>query len=114
MNLLKNTLKMFREFCIDGIKADEERCRKLLEKSTAISTALNPYIGYQATSKIVKEALKNNMPIKEVILKHELIEEKDLDKILSPEEMTQPKEPDNGLINGIKSRESYKMFLSRL
>ncbi|MBI2653614.1 aspartate ammonia-lyase [Candidatus Woesearchaeota archaeon] len=114
MKILTSTLKMFREFCIDGIKADEERCQELLLKSTAVSTALNPYIGYQAVSKIVKEALKNNKSIKEVILKYRLIEEEDLNKILSPEEMTQPKEPDKELIFKIKNSGSYKRFVESL
>ena len=114
MKLLTNTLKMFREFCIDGIKADEERCLELLHKSTAISTALNPYLGYQIVSKIVKEALKENKTIKEIILKYNLIGEKDLNKILSPEEMTQPRETDMGLANKIKNSENYKRLLEKL
>lgn len=114
MKLLVNTLKMFREFCIDGIQADEQRCRELLDRSTAISTALNPYIGYQAVSKMVKEALKNNSSIKETILKYRLIEEEDLNRILSPEEMTQPKEPDKEMIFKIKNNENYKRILENL
>ena len=110
MKLLTNTLKMFREFCIDGIVADEKRCAELLHKSTAISTALNPYIGYQFTSKIVKESLRDRKTIKEVIAKYGLIDEGDMCKILSPEQMTQPKEPDKELINKIKNSESYRIF----
>ncbi len=111
MKILTNALKMFRGLCIDGIKADEERCSELLHKSTAIATALNPYLGYSAVSKIVKESLKNNSTIKETILKYKLIEEKDLGKILSPEEMTQPKEADKDLILKIKNNENYRSFL---
>ena len=114
MKILASTLKMFREFCIDGIKSDEARCRELLDKSTAIATALNPYLGYQVVSKIVKEALKNNSTIKETILKYKIIEEKDLDKILSPDEMTQPKEADKELINKIKNSENYRKFLENI
>ena len=114
MKILTSTLKMFREFCIDGIQADEERCKELLDKSTAIATALNPYIGYQVTSKIVKEALKNNTSIKNIVLKYRLIDEEDLNKILSPEEMTQPKEPDKALIFKIKNSEWYKRMLEGL
>ncbi|MBI4143486.1 aspartate ammonia-lyase [Candidatus Woesearchaeota archaeon] len=114
MKILTSTLKMFREFCIDGIQADEERCKELLDKSTAIATALNPYIGYQVVSKIVKEALKNKTSIKNIILKYKLIDEEDLNRILSPEEMTQPKEPDKELIFKIKNSESYKGILEGL
>ena len=88
MKLLTNTLKMFRELCIDGIKADEERCLELLHKSTAIATAMNPYLGYQVVSKIVKESLKENLTIKEIVLKNKLIDEDDLSNILSHKEMT--------------------------
>ena len=114
MKILTNTLKIFREFCIDGIKANEERCLDLLHKSTAIATALNPYLGYQAMSKIVKEALKNNSTIKDVVLKYKLIDEKDLNKLLSPDEMTKPKEADKKLIGKIKNNQYYKKFLEGL
>ena len=114
MKLLTNTLKMFRELCIDGVKANEERCDELLHKSTAIATALNPYLGYQIVSKIVKESLKNDSTIKETVLKYKLIEEKDLNKILSPEEMTQPKEADRKLIEKIKNSPNYKKFLKEV
>ncbi len=114
MKLLTNALKMFRELCIDGIKANEERCEELLHKSTAIATALNPYLGYQVVSKIVKEALKNNSTIKETILKYKLIEENDLNKLLSPEEMTKPKEADRKIIDKIKNGKTYKEFLEGL
>jgi len=111
MKLLTNSLKMFRELCVDGILANEERCLELLNKSTAIATALNPYFGYQAVSKIVKESLKDNSTIKEIILKYNIIGENDLNKILSPEEMTQPKEIDLELVDKIKKSENYKKFL---
>ena len=114
MKLLTNSLKMFREFCIDGIKANEERCLELLHESTAIATALNPYLGYQVVSKIVKESLKENSTIKEMVLKYELIDETDLNKILAPEEMTKPVEIDTGLINKIKNSQSYNLFLKKL
>ena len=114
MKILTNTLKMFMELCINGIEANEKRCNELLMKSTATSTALNPYLGYQAVSKIVKEALKNDESIKTTILRYKLINESDLNKIVSPEEMTQPKEANRELINKIKNNENYKKFLEGL
>ena len=114
MKILTNALKMFRELCVDGIKADEARCRELLEKSTATATALNPYLGYQIVSKIVKEAIRENKSIKEIILKYGLIEENDLNRILSPEEMTKAKSPKNELIGKIKTNICYQQFLNKL
>ena len=114
MKILTNSLKMFREFCINGIEANEERCLELLHKSTAVATALNPYLGYNVVSKIVKETLKNNSTIKETVLKYNLIEEEDLSRILSLEEMTQPREADKELISKIKNSGNYKKFLESL
>jgi len=114
MKLLTNTLKMFRELCIDGIKANEERCLELLHNSTAIATALNPYLGYQAVSKIVKESVKNNATIKDTTLRYKLVDEKDLNKILSPEGMTAPKEPDRKLMEKIKNNANLKKFVEGL
>ncbi|MEK6943244.1 MAG: aspartate ammonia-lyase [Nanoarchaeota archaeon] len=114
MKILTNSLKMFRELCINGIEANEKRCNELLMKSTATSTALNPYLGYQAVSKIVKEALKEDKSVKEVILKYKLIDEYDLNKILSPEEMTVAKEANSDLIKKIKNNNNYKKFLEGL
>ena len=113
IKILTKSLEMFRQFCIDGIKANEPRCTELLEKSTAISTALIPYLGYQATSRIVKEALRENVPIKEIILKNGLMDEDSLNIILSPGEMTQPKESDRELIFRIKNSDNYKRFLEK-
>jgi aspartate ammonia-lyase len=114
IKILKNTLKMFRELCVDGIKADRERCLELLNKSTAIATALNPYLGYQAVSKIVKESLVKNSTIKGTILKYNLISETDLNRILSPEEMTKPKETDIKLLDKIKNGDNYRKFMEAL
>ncbi|HMB81788.1 MAG TPA: aspartate ammonia-lyase, partial [Vicinamibacterales bacterium] len=46
--ILREALKVFRLRCVDGIAADAERARELLERSTAAATALSPYIGYAA------------------------------------------------------------------
>src|SRR3989338_6813235 len=114
VKILTSALKMFRELCVDGIQANEERCLELLHKSTAIATALNPYLGYRAVSKIVKEALKNNLNIKDIVLKYSLISEEDLQLILSPEEMTKPVMIDMELVSKIKNSESYKRVLQSL
>ena len=114
MKLLTNALKMFRELCIDGIQANGERCSQLLHESTAIATALNPYLGYQVVSKIVKESLKNNSTIKETVLKNGLIDENDLNKILSIEDMTKPNGPNIDMTNKIKNSNNYKKFVEGL
>jgi aspartate ammonia-lyase len=113
IKILTNVLKMFRVHCIDGIKADEKRCNELLNSSTAVATALNPYIGYQVTSVAVVESLKEKKSIKEIIKGYEIMSEDELNEILSAEKMTKPRIPDNGLINKIQNSGNYKKLIEK-
>ena len=54
---------VLQERCVAGIEADEARCRELLDRSTAVATALSPYIGYAATADIAKTAVKTGKSI---------------------------------------------------
>ncbi len=92
IELLSNTAKMFREMCIDGIRADEERCKELLYSGLILATALNPYFGYQKMSELVKEALARKMTIYEIILEKKLLTKKQLDELLLPENLVKPQE----------------------
>ena len=56
--ILGNAMGVLHTRCVDGIKADEARARELLDRSTALATALSPYIGYAATADIAKEAVR--------------------------------------------------------
>ena len=70
--------------CVDGIEADVERCRELLDRSTAIATALSPYIGYAATAEIAKESVRTGRPIRELVLERGLLDRAErLDEVLS-------------------------------
>jgi aspartate ammonia-lyase len=82
--------------CVDGIVADEERCRELLDRSTAVATALSPYIGYARTAEIAKESVRTGKPIRELVLERKLLDARQLDRILSPEGMTHPGIPGSG------------------
>jgi aspartate ammonia-lyase len=83
-------MRVFVSRCIDGIVADEERCRELLDRSTAVATALSSYIGYAATAEIAKESVKTGRPVREIVRERKLVPERELDAILSPEGMTSP------------------------
>jgi aspartate ammonia-lyase len=86
--ILRESMKVLRLRCVDGIVADEERARELLDRSTAAATALNPYIGYAATAEIAKESVKTGKPIRELVLERGLLDAKRLDEILSVDAMT--------------------------
>ena len=88
--ILGNAIKVLALRCVSGIVADEARCRELLDRSTAVATALSPYIGYAATAEIAKLAVKTGRPIAEIVRERKLIPDDKLAEILSPEEMTSP------------------------
>ena len=88
--ILGNATKVLATRCVSGIVADEARCRELLDRSTAVATALSPYIGYAATAEIAKLAVTTGRPIAEIVRERKLIPEDKLTEILSPEAMTSP------------------------
>jgi aspartate ammonia-lyase len=88
--ILRNSMESLRTRCVDGIQPDEARCRELMDRSTAVATALSPYIGYAATAEIAKESVRTGKPIHQIVLERRLLDEQQLDRILSPENMTRP------------------------
>ena len=88
--ILTNAMTALRERTVEGIEADRERARELLDRSTAVATALSPYIGYAATAEIAKAAVASGRPIRELVLERGLMTADDLDRILSAEAMTRP------------------------
>jgi aspartate ammonia-lyase len=88
--ILRQSMLSLRTRCVDGIQADEARCREQLDRSTAVATALSPYIGYAMTAEIAKESVRTGKPIRQLVLDRGLMDPKQLDQILSPEVMTRP------------------------
>jgi aspartate ammonia-lyase len=88
--ILTAAMNVLRSRCVDGVRADEDRCRELLDRSTALATALSPYIGYAATADIAKTAVATGRLVRELVRERGLIPDDELDAILSPEAMTTP------------------------
>jgi aspartate ammonia-lyase len=97
--ILGNAMDTLETLCVDGIQVDDARCRELLDRSTAVATALSPYIGYAKTAEIAKESVKTGKPIRDIVLERGLLDAQRLDRILSAEAMTTP---------GIAGREKGK------
>ena len=93
--ILRQALIVFTDRCVIGIDADAERCRALLDRSTAVATALSPYIGYAATAEIAKESVGTGRPVRDIVRERGLVPDRQLDAILSPEGMTSPGVPGN-------------------
>jgi aspartate ammonia-lyase len=88
--IFTQAMRVLTDRCVSGIRADEARCRELLDRSTALATALSPYIGYAATADIAKESVKTGRSVADLVRERKLIPNDKLDEILSPEEMTKP------------------------
>lgn len=91
IEMLKNGMNTLNYRCIDGITANEERCRKMVHNSIGLVTALNPYIGYEASSQLAKEALVTNRSVYDLVLEKGLLTKEQLDTILAPENMVKPR-----------------------
>jgi len=70
MTLMCNGLDTLRGKCIDGIVADEERCRSLVHNSIGIVTNLLPVLGYKKATAVAKQALETGVPVAEIALKY--------------------------------------------
>ena len=93
VRILGNAMRVLDERCVAGIQADEARCRELLDRSTALATALSPHIGYAETADIAKTAVKTGRPIREIVLERKLLTADQLETILAVEAMTTPGVP---------------------
>ncbi len=79
----------FREKCIEGIEANEERATELLSKNIIIITALAPKVGYDKAAAIAKQAFATGKGVKEVALEMEVLPEDELDRALDLYSMTE-------------------------
>lgn len=88
--ILTGALRTLRERTVDGMRGNDARARELLDRSTAVATALSPYLGYAATADVAKEAVRTERSIRDVVLARGLLSAEDLDRLLSPAAMTEP------------------------
>ncbi len=95
IRLLANISRLLADRCVDGIEADEERCRTYAESSPSIVTPLNRYLGYEEAAKVAKQSLAERKTIREVVLERGYVEQgritvAQLDEALDVLRMTRP------------------------
>ena len=93
IELLSTASTNFATKCIDGITANEARCKSLIEDSLAMCTALAPEIGYEAAANLAKEAYKSGTSVRQVAQEKKVLPEKRLTELLDPWRMTEPGGP---------------------
>jgi aspartate ammonia-lyase len=85
---LINVMNTLRTLCVEGITVNAEHCQKMVKNSIGIVTALNPYIGYKASTKVAKEALETGRSVYDLVLEKGLMTREKLDEALDPKAMT--------------------------
>lgn len=90
ITMLSSALHTFTVNCVDGITANKDHCRELLDSSVGIVTALCPYIGYNKAAYLAKKALREHIPIRQLMADENVLQPSELDRILNVYEMTEP------------------------
>lgn len=90
IEMLKNGMNTLKYRCIDGITANPERCRAMVHNSIGLVTALVPFIGYEASNQLAKEALEQERSVYELVLEKGLLSKEQIDQVLAPENMIRP------------------------
>ncbi len=89
IELLAHAAATFAEKCVDGLQANEQRARELVERNSIVVTALNPYIGYDNGARIAKESVATGRSVRDLVLEAGLMSEQELDDALDLKGMTE-------------------------
>jgi fumarate hydratase, class II len=89
VKLLASASRLFAEKCVDGIEAQRENAERYAELTLSAATALNPYIGYDRASEIVKEAAASGRSLREVA-REKGVDDEILEKALDYRAMANP------------------------
>ena len=88
MLLLTRACRMLADKCVQGLEADEAACARHLHRSFATVTALVPALGYELAGDIAAQAHSTGQSVRAVVLERGLLEEHELDRLLSAEAAT--------------------------
>ncbi len=87
MHLIADSARNFTEKCLLGIEANRTRIAYLLDQSLMLATALNPVIGYDKASQVVKKAHQENKTLKEAALELGYLSAEEFDRVIDPKKM---------------------------
>jgi aspartate ammonia-lyase len=86
--MFMNAADSLRRNCVEGITANQSVCRRYVEYSIGVVTALNPLLGYEIATELAAEALKTGKGIVELVRKRRLLSEEEIRTVLDPKSMT--------------------------
>ena len=90
--IFRNACVTLAARCVNDIRANEAQCRRFVENSIGLVTALNPVIGYERSASIAKEALATGGSVYDLVLRKGWLTKAQLEDLLSPANMTDPRQ----------------------
>jgi aspartate ammonia-lyase len=99
MEILTNGVERLTTLSIDGITANEARCRSYLDDSLGLVTIFAPYLGYAVAAEVAKESVKTGRSIREIVLEGGHLSAEEVETILDPYPLTSPGVPGSGKIH---------------
>ncbi|HAU38647.1 MAG TPA: aspartate ammonia-lyase [Phycisphaerales bacterium] len=103
LELLTGACDVFRRLCVEGIEADEARCRAHVHGAAAVLTALLDQIGYDKATEIAAEAARAGKTVRQLVLDKGVLTAEQFDELTSPESVTRlgsPPRPETGNEHG--------------
>ena len=114
LEVLARAVALLRTRCIEGLAVDRRRARALVAGSLIEATALSPYLGYDVTAELVKQARASRRPLRQVVLDHGLLDARALVRVLSPGALTGPRATDVALRRRVQRAPAYRAFRAAL
>ena len=91
IEIISNGIRMFNKKLIKDLKANQNVCSGYIEGSLAMCTSLVPVIGYDKSAEIAYKAFKQNKTVREIVLEENILEKKEVDKLLDHKNMIKSK-----------------------
>ncbi len=89
VEIIANAAKLLADRCVDGLTANVERNRELVERSLAMCTSLAPKIGYDQAAAIAKEAFKTGRTVREIAVERQVLPPDELEQVLDARAQTE-------------------------
>lgn len=114
LEMLTRAVRLLRTRAVEGMVVDRLRARALVAGSLIEATALSPYLGYDVTAALVKEARRTGRPLRQVVLDRGVLDPRALSKILSPSALTGPRATDVALRRRVQRAPAYRRLRAAL
>ena len=88
LSVLTNSIALFRDYCVAGIRANREICRKYAEESISLSAVISSLFGYPAGSRVAKIAADKKISVGEAAIEAGLLTSQEAEEVLNPLNLT--------------------------